>query len=62
VTAPGNHRVRLNDEDTLGIDSLKLRLREIFSIRAEKIIFVTAESGASLSDLRRSSKNGSASK
>jgi hypothetical protein len=48
--AMGNGRARLNAEPVVSLDQLDLRLREVLSYRAEKLVYVTAEPQASWAD------------
>ena len=47
VTAIGSHRVRFGAEPDRTIFEFALRLREVMSVRAEKLIYVKADAGVS---------------
>jgi hypothetical protein len=50
ATAAGNGRVRLNGEAELSLDDFVLRIREILSYRAEKLVYVSGGPQASWGD------------
>jgi hypothetical protein len=50
VSAVAAHRARINDEPDAPIPDVVVRMREIMSTRAEKVVYVKGEVGASWGD------------